>query len=607
MNVTRILLVLALVLCLAGSARADLVARYHFETDANDNSGNGLNGTLVGDASIIWDPYRGFALSLDGLDDYVDCGNDPLFDITDEITVATWIKVDVFDRLCQAIVTKGDSAWRLHRDAASDSIRFSCDGLHGLGAWPGIGGTVNVNDGRWHHVAGVYDGAKLYLYVDGLPDTFVAASGTINTNVLPVMIGEDAEMTGREWNGLIDGVHIYDHALSAEEIVGLARAGAVVGVPLRLTGTNPGPVISATHAGSSSAVHGRSTDGPGGQFRSLNGWGVLIPYAGYSGVEIHSAGAHGVHVGSSGVNGVEVSSAGEVGVRVRSARYDGVRVDDAGTGVYVGSAKGAGVRVQAAGGYGVTVSSAKADGVLVDSAEASGLRVVNAGAHGLTVMSARKGHGLFINSANIDGLSVAYAGRSGVNIHSAGADGLCIKNASGHGVRVFEGVGRDYIYAGSDADPDFRVTKNGTAYADGGWRGAADFAELIELDGNVASCEPGDVLVISNDKDRAVTLSTQPYSTTVIGVYSTKPGFVGSTHPMEDKCDNEIPVAITGLVPCKVSAENGPVKRGELLTSSSTPGHAMRATEHRVGTILGKALGSLDSGTGVVDILVTLQ
>ena len=71
----------------------------------------------------------------------MDCGNDPLFDITNEITVAAWIKVDLFDKLCQAIVTKGESAWSLYRDADSDSIRFSSDGLQGLGAWPGIGGT----------------------------------------------------------------------------------------------------------------------------------------------------------------------------------------------------------------------------------------------------------------------------------------------------------------------------------------------------------------------------------------------------------------------------------------------------------------------------------
>jgi hypothetical protein len=76
---------------------------------------------------------------------------------------------------------------------------------------------------------------------------------------------------------------------------------------------------------------------------------------------------------------------------------------------------------------------------------------------------------------------------------------------------------------------------------------------------------------------------------------------------MEDTRENELPVAITGIVPCKVSAENGPIHRGDLLTTSATPGHAMKATELKLGTILGKALSELDSGTGVIDILVVLQ
>lgn len=69
------------------------------------------------------------------------------------------------------------------------------------------------------------------------------------------------------------------------------------------------------------------------------------------------------------------------------------------------------------------------------------------------------------------------------------------------------------------------------------------------------------------------------------------------------------PVAILGVVSCKVSAENGPIHPGDLLVTSSTPGHAMRADRARAqpGTILGKALESLDTGTGLIQVLVTLQ
>jgi hypothetical protein len=60
-------------------------------------------------------------------------------------------------------------------------------------------------------------------------------------------------------------------------------------------------------------------------------------------------------------------------------------------------------------------------------------------------------------------------------------------------------------------------------------------------------------------------------------------------------------------VPCKVSAENGTVRPGDLLVTSSTPGHAMRDEKPEVGTVVGKALGTLASGTGVIEVLVTLQ
>lgn len=68
-------------------------------------------------------------------------------------------------------------------------------------------------------------------------------------------------------------------------------------------------------------------------------------------------------------------------------------------------------------------------------------------------------------------------------------------------------------------------------------------------------------------------------------------------------------MAMVGRVPTKVSAENGPIKVGDLLVSSSTLGHAMKGTDRNqmFGGVISKALGSLDSGTGVIEVLVTLQ
>jgi hypothetical protein len=68
-------------------------------------------------------------------------------------------------------------------------------------------------------------------------------------------------------------------------------------------------------------------------------------------------------------------------------------------------------------------------------------------------------------------------------------------------------------------------------------------------------------------------------------------------------------MAVVGIVPCKVSAENGAISRGDLLVTSSTKGYAMRASDTKklAGSIMGKALQPLASGKGKIEVLVTLR
>jgi hypothetical protein len=121
----------------------------------------------------------------------------------------------------------------------------------------------------------------------------------------------------------------------------------------------------------------------------------------------------------------------------------------------------------------------------------------------------------------------------------------------------------------------------------------------------VEGLEPGDVLIVSSDGKLA--RSTQAYQPTVVGVYSTQPGFLGGAGEDAD-LSGKIPLAVVGVVPVKASTENGSIRPGDLLTASSTPGHAMKAGPNPpVGTVIGKALEGLDAGTGVVLMLVTLQ
>lgn len=156
----------------------------------------------------------------------------------------------------------------------------------------------------------------------------------------------------------------------------------------------------------------------------------------------------------------------------------------------------------------------------------------------------------------------------------------------------------------------FRVTAAGAVYADGGYHtGGADFAEAFDVQGSTANYAAGDVLTIDQSATRRLTLSEHPYSTLVAGIYSTKPGVLASPHAMGQEHQSDIPLAVVGVVPCKVTTENGTIHPGDLLVTSSKPGYAMKGTDRTemVGAVLGKALEPLAKGEGVIQVLVSLQ
>jgi len=160
-----------------------------------------------------------------------------------------------------------------------------------------------------------------------------------------------------------------------------------------------------------------------------------------------------------------------------------------------------------------------------------------------------------------------------------------------------------------NGDDKFRVEMDGDAFADGAFSGGgADFAEMVSVTEGSCAVEPGDVLAIDPTQSNGYTKCYHPRSHLVAGVYSTQPGFRGWDQDWEaDALEDTAPMAVVGIVPCKVSTENGAIGPGDLLVTASLPGHAMRDPDPAVGTVVGKALDALPSGTGVIKILVTLQ
>lgn len=132
---------------------------------------------------------------------------------------------------------------------------------------------------------------------------------------------------------------------------------------------------------------------------------------------------------------------------------------------------------------------------------------------------------------------------------------------------------------------------------------AEDF-EVVDFD----AATPGTVMVLDNAGH--LCRCTQAYDRKVAGIVSgagqLKPGIVLGRDSIAGRSR---PIALAGRVNCQVDAQYSPVKVGDLLTTSSTPGHAMKVLdEHRAfGSVIGKALASLDAGHGVLPILVALQ
>ena len=213
-----------------------------------------------------------------------------------------------------------------------------------------------------------------------------------------------------------------------------------------------------------------------------------------------------------------------------------------------------------------------------------------------------------VNAANDGILGLAYD-------EKVGAHRLVILPGSGN-----IGLGTNFPGARLEVNGSVKISAGsggGVVFPDAttqttAWTGVlcgGDYAESVDVSGARTRYEPGDIIVIDLADPENFTKSTSPYSKTVAGIYSTKPGAVGRRFTDPDKVKAEIPMAMIGIVPTKVSAENGPIERGDLLVTSATAGYAMKGTDsaRMLGAVVGKALGSLNNGTGVINVLVTLQ
>lgn len=199
----------------------DLVGLWHFDGDALDSSGNGLDGALSpSGASFVVDGF-GQALNFDGTG-RVQVPDSLLLEPS-EITVEAWVKKDGSPGSCKYIVSKdltdrgGYSSYGLY--TGSGGIRFYIGYASNWIGSPKAPASA-VWDGEWHHVAGTFDGLNIKLYLDGvqvdgatstIEDIYYFGTGNL-------YIGDFTNSSKLAFSGTIDEVRIWNRALIAEEI-----------------------------------------------------------------------------------------------------------------------------------------------------------------------------------------------------------------------------------------------------------------------------------------------------------------------------------------------------------------------------------------------------
>lgn len=232
----------------SGTGAPGLTAHWEMDSNANDVTGNGHDGTLLGGASLSTDSViGGQALALDGVDDYADVGN---FNLAERFTIAMWAKVDSNSQNIQTfaanvqggLIPSGFRFFVNSYNTEDGRITFEAgNDVIGDHAFSTVG--IFAFD-QWNHVAAVVDrlAGTVRLYYNGVDVT--EDPTTLNDFNLDATI-HLGQMTAADWNlsGGLDDVRIYDRLLDANEIAGLASPGSGGSLSVQLP-----PVIPALDA-----------------------------------------------------------------------------------------------------------------------------------------------------------------------------------------------------------------------------------------------------------------------------------------------------------------------------------------------------------------------
>ncbi|GEM_PF-1245166 len=211
----RIRLTAMLLLLFWGSSALPVHAAEIAHWTMNESEGNVIADLIGGhNASLHGAAWTMGALKLDGIDDYVDCGNAPVFNLTNALTLEAWINpANAIGK--QVIICKSEAG------VFQYSLELSEGRLQGALQLPNgkktVSGDTVVTPGKWHHVHLTYDGKHLRIFLNGLPDGSIDATGNISAGNAPLLLGK-GDPSSAYFCGMIDEVKIFNHAMTTAEI-----------------------------------------------------------------------------------------------------------------------------------------------------------------------------------------------------------------------------------------------------------------------------------------------------------------------------------------------------------------------------------------------------